>query len=265
MEPKEIVRAYDRRDVPALISGLRYGDPKGRPTAARFLGKLRATDAVGALQDALEDGNHATRAMAIRALGEIGDVSAVRALIGALSKSDLPERSTVGSTLGKLRASEAVPALLNCLDTNDHTLQVSTLIALGQIGDARAIPKVAELAERASSLGVSVRATEVLAKLGDLRAIPQLVSLASETECYVADGRWTTYAPEAPFRWAWGRERTIRWWIRRMATDKLVELRVADAAPAVAAAARTAATLPERHRLRRTAQSVASPLDLRPG
>lgn len=242
MEPKEIVRAYDRRDVQAMISGLRCGDPEGRPLAARYLGKLQATDAVTALQDALADANHATRSMALHALSEIGDESAIQVLIGALARVDLPERSQAATRLGKLRATEAVPALLDCLDAKDGPLQSSTLVALGQIGDARAAPKIAELAEDAPSLGVSVLATKALVELGDARAIPQVISLATETERHVAGGRWTTYMPEAPFQPAWRRERTIRWWIRQWAADTLVELRVGDAAPPVAAAARTAVT-----------------------
>lgn len=52
--------------------------------AARALGKLRATEAVGALVDALGDESPHVRKGVAQALGEIGDPQAVPALIGAL-------------------------------------------------------------------------------------------------------------------------------------------------------------------------------------
>jgi HEAT repeat protein len=257
MEPADIVEAYKRKDVPTLIGALGDSGREGNPMAARYLGKLRAAEAVPALQACLDDEFHGTRSLAMIALGQIGDERAIQALIVALRQNNLEERGSAAMKLGKLQATEAVPALLECLDVDDHNLQMSALWALGKIGDERAIPRVAELAETTSLLGVSTRATDVLAELGDPRAIPQFVSLLTEIDRHFAESEPDSYfAPEQPFKGWWGRPRKVKWWIQKWAARRLVELRATEAAPAVEEAANSASSFRERLLMRRTARRL---------
>lgn len=259
MEHSEIVEAYKRKDVPTLIRGLKESDPKGRPMAARYLGKLRAAEAVPALQECLDDEFHGTRSLAIIALGQIGDERAIQALIVAVRQNSLEERGSAAMKLGKLQAAEAVPALLECLDEGGYDLQMSALYALRRIGDERAIPRVAELAETARTLGVSTRATDVLAELGDPRGISQFVSLLTETDRHLRDGRVETYLPpDTPAslkRW-YSRPRKVKWTLQKWAARRLIELRATQAAPAVENAAKGTTSLRERLLLRRTARRL---------
>jgi len=254
------LRATDA--VPALGEALTDESGKVRSAALHALGEIGA-DAVPALRMCLASSDKYQRRDAIRILGRVGGEDSIAALIEALGDSDPRNMSAAGRELELLHATEAVPALLDCLDEEDNrqvfSRPVSALLVLGRMGDARAIPKVAELAEKAPTLRVSALATDALAELGDPRAIPQFVSLLTETDRHFADGRWATYLPEdLPFKWWTRRPRSARYSIQRWAADRLVELKAADAAPAIDEAAKTEGSRRERRLLRKTARRLRS-------
>lgn len=257
MERSEIVRAYKHKDVPTLIAALKEHDPTDRSIAARYLGKLRAAEAVPALQECLAEESSVMRGSAIHALAAIGDEQAIQALIFVARGGNLRDRRRATWQLGNLGATEAVPTLLECLDKDNDALRISILNALGRIGDERAIPRVAQLAENAPSLAVSTRATNTLATLGDTRAIPQIVSLLTQTDQHLRDGRWRTYYPDDMFLNSRRRKPgSVKWSLKKWAAKRLVELRAVGAASAVEEATKSASSLRERLLLRRAARRL---------
>lgn len=156
--------------------------------------------------------------------------------------------------------SEAVPALIVGLDDPSEQVRMSVLRALAKIRDKRAVPHIARVAEADPALGVSSRATDVLAQLRDPRAIPQFVSLLIETDRHLANGRHETWvAKELQTSFINASYSKVKWRIQKWAAQRLVELRIKGAAPAVAAAARTAGSRRERLLLRRTAWRLRHP------
>lgn len=184
----------------------------------------------------------------------------VARLIQALRHGDSDNRSLAAHYLGSLRSSEAVSALVESLDDPSEQVRMSVLRAVAKIRDERAVSRVAELAETDPALGVSSRATDVLAQLGDPRAIPQYVSLLIETDRHLADGRHETWVAKELQSTSIGTSYSkVKWRLQKWAAQRLVELRARDVAPAVAIAARTANSRRERLLLRRTTWRLRHP------
>jgi HEAT repeat protein len=254
---RDLVAAYDQGDIQTLIAGLSDDNLEIRRSAPYWLGKLGGDEAVTALRPTLDDPNPGVRRDAVYALARIGDASAVEALIEAARHEDVETRAIAALNLGKLRAVEAVPALLECLEVEDYTLQKFALQALGKIGDRVAIPKVAEVQETTPLLGVALQATDTLAQLGGPRGVSQFVSLLTDTDRHFEEHRPGTHSPpDTPLKKWQEKPARVKWWMKKYSADRLVELRAAEAAPAVEQAAATARSIRERLLLRRTARRL---------
>ena len=137
-----LFQARDREDVAYLVDeGLR--DPSNRFMAAKFLGELRAQEAVGPL-------------------------------IRLLQAADTPTRSRAAEALAKIGAKEAVPDLLESLDAeNDMVTKTWFIKALGMLGDKRAVAPLCELLAN-ESLFVRGGAVAALGAIGDPKALEPL-------------------------------------------------------------------------------------------
>lgn len=109
-----LFEAKDRGDIAYLFDGLR--DPQSRSMAAKFLGELKARQAVRPLIQLLRAGDKATRSSAAEALGEIGETEAVADLIERLRlEDDVVPRTFAITALGKLRDERALTPLCELL------------------------------------------------------------------------------------------------------------------------------------------------------
>ncbi len=113
-----------------------------RGQAASTLGKLKATDALPELRQALADGKKYVRILSANALGRIGKEAApaVGALAATLDDPDLDLRRAAVDALGSIgeAAAPATEAIAKQLSTGDNRLKRSARQALAKIGGPNA-------------------------------------------------------------------------------------------------------------------------------
>ena len=109
-----------------------------RGQAASTLGKLKVTDALPELRQALSDGTKYVRILSANALGRIGEdaASAVGALAATLDDPDRDLRRAAVEALGRMgeAAAPATEAIAKQLSTGDNRLKRSARQALAKIG-----------------------------------------------------------------------------------------------------------------------------------
>ncbi len=79
------------------------------------------------------------------ALGKIKDTQAVQALIQALNHEDSSVRGRAVYALGEIKDTQAVPALIQALNHQDSSVHWSAASALGEIGDSEILSRMWKL------------------------------------------------------------------------------------------------------------------------
>jgi len=134
-----LFEAKERADVAYLLDVLRR-DPRLRPMAARFLGELRAREAVRPLMQLLGAGDRVTRSSAAEALAAIGDTEAVPALLERLQdEKEVVPRTFAITALGNLEDARALKPLCELLTDEDVLVRQSAANALGVLGSPNAL------------------------------------------------------------------------------------------------------------------------------
>jgi hypothetical protein len=137
-ETRLLFEAKDHGDVAYLLNVLR--DPRLRFMAAKFLGELRAAEAVRPLIRLLGAGDRVMRSSAAEALAAIGEREAVPALIERLLlEKEVVPRTFVITALGNLGDDRALEPLCNLLTADDILVRQSAANALGQLGRPEAL------------------------------------------------------------------------------------------------------------------------------
>jgi HEAT repeat protein len=140
-----LFEARDRGDVAYLLDALR--DPRDRFLAARFLGELKAREAVRPLTQLLRAGDRATRSSAAEALAKIGEAEAVPELIERLrQEEDVVPRTFAITALGKLGDERALKPLCDLLADDDVLVRQSAADALGVLGHPDAVEPLRQAA-----------------------------------------------------------------------------------------------------------------------
>jgi HEAT repeat protein/DNA polymerase III delta prime subunit len=174
----------DTQAVQALIQALNHEDSSVRWSAAEALGEIRDTQAVQALIQALNDKNSSVRWRSADALGKIKDTQAVQALIQALNDEDSYMRRRATEALGKIKDTQAVQALIRALNDEDSYMRWSAAEALGEIKDTQAVPYLIHtLNDKDSS--VRRRAAEALGEIKDTQAVPYLIHTLNDKDSSV--------------------------------------------------------------------------------
>ena len=144
-----LFQAKEDGDVAYLLDALR--EPAYRFMAAKFLGELKAHEAVRPLIQLLRASDRSTRSSAAAALAEIGAVEAVPELIERVSvEDDVVPRTWAITALGDLGDERAVKPLCVLLTDEQILVRQSAAKALGALGHPDALPalQVAAAKER---------------------------------------------------------------------------------------------------------------------
>lgn len=150
----------DPRATEYLAFALRDRVAPNREAAARALGELGFTAAIGPLSPLLNDPAPEVRAAAAVALDKLGVVGVSARLLDDLEGDDPAYRRQAAATLGRLGDRRAVTYLQTILDDPDSELAANAAASLGVLGDRSATaalyralsaddPMVADAARRA--------------------------------------------------------------------------------------------------------------------
>jgi HEAT repeat protein len=118
-------------------------DPVTRSWAARYLGKLRAVEAIPPLLRLLHASNPHTRMAGADALGMLEAAEAAEPL-AELAEEDPDEavRSRAVTALGKIGDERTVPLLIRLLVSPSRWVRMNAAEALGRFADESAVPAV---------------------------------------------------------------------------------------------------------------------------
>lgn len=119
-----------KKAVEALTKGLEHPNPHVAGTAARFLGKTRATPAIMLLVKALQDPREPLRVGAAVGLGWFKEPTAETALVGALRDDNRHVRRAAMRALGNIGSESAVRAILDSIGDDDSSWSVDIALAL---------------------------------------------------------------------------------------------------------------------------------------
>jgi len=157
------------------IRDLKSPLPAVRRSAAAWLGRAGAREAVPALVAALKDPDAAVRSEAAKALGFIKDARAADALAAALRDPDRNVRFCAAYALGELREPSTAQALLAALDDPEPTVREQAAWALRELHD----PALAKpLAERLARGGPAApHAAWALRQMGIEHIVPAVARL----------------------------------------------------------------------------------------
>ena len=178
-----------RPAVNLLVAELVDKDSPVRIGAAKALGYLKESSALGPLLDVLndEDDDWEVRGEAALALGSFGDVRALESLLNALQDEDEVVRWDAADALGKIRDIRAVGPLIEALEDEEEIVRWEAAESLGELGDKRAIEPLITCLEDENG-DVQSMALEALALLGDLSELERpLVKALMDKEVVIRD------------------------------------------------------------------------------
>lgn len=173
----------DTRALGSLVFRLRYdSDVEVRKSAVWAL-HMGGAQSVGPLIEALQDADEWVRFGAVIVLAKIGDL-AVEPLIDALQDAKPLVRANAAETLGRIGDYRAAEALSQSLNDLDETVWQQAAISLGRIRDARAVNALIKIVHSPASV-LRTKAIKALGQIRDVRAVDPLI-----TVIYQENDRW---------------------------------------------------------------------------
>lgn len=165
--------------VPLLLRALPKAPDAAKCGLINALGRIRSSQAVEALLEAVHSKNSGVVLEAAKALGQIGDARAIQALLPLLGHSNPAVRTNVETalsdlgdsavdplvqilrtpsqaptvraraarTLGVLRREKAVEALIAALEDAEPEVRAQAALALGMMSEDRALPALEQMAQ----------------------------------------------------------------------------------------------------------------------
>jgi HEAT repeat protein len=237
--PPDVEKMKIRRDVQGLIKTLAYKpksykskDINARRSAARALGELKETQALGPLIVALE--NVYIREDAVLALGEMGDKAAIPPLTARLDyKNDYSETANkaIVEALGKIGAPAVETLGLLLKNRENAVIYKAVLEALTGIGEP-AIDMLIGVLESNLDMRQRSDAADVLGKIKSPRSVPSLIASMNDREQWVREA-----AAESLKQIGWdpgNNEDGARYWIVRNRLDNCVPIGAPAVGPLVA-------------------------------
>lgn len=112
--------------------------PMNKALAAKGLGEMGLTAAVGALGPLLKDGRPDVRREAAVALSRLGVMGVASGVLDDLKSASPPFRVAAAEALGRIGDKRAVPGLVEAMKTGEGDVRFAAVEALGRLGDKRA-------------------------------------------------------------------------------------------------------------------------------
>ena len=200
--------------VDEIITALEHENPSVREKAAKALGNLGDTMAVGPLIKCLEDSYPFTRQKAIDALGKLGDPKAVDPLIKCLEDTDPIVKDKAIKALGKLGDPKAADSLMPLLQ--DGTFYVRdaaerTMRELGVSPDEH-IREIRDAKERKGKNEANAykyaRPLSDAAGSGKLEQVKRFIDMGADVDYVVPDTgdgsralHWALFAKSSPTKY----------------------------------------------------------------
>lgn len=185
--------------IRSLINALSDSSAEVRKSAAYSLGRLRATDAVTALQRLVErDPSVRVREMSVWALGNMRAQAAAPALSAAITRdSSADVRGTALWAAGQLDRSELLPALGTALRDPVPENRARAAWAIGTIRPERA-PAALHAAAGDSVATVRHRVAWALGQIRDSASLPTLLKLVEDHDSSVREAAFWALGNQEP-------------------------------------------------------------------
>lgn len=190
-----------RREVDALLGGLKDSDPLIRQKTAESLGRLAEPDILPHLVEALSDSEPEVRQEIVRAIGAIPLENAEDALLKVLREDEVfSVRLIAAHTLRRRGAKKAIPLLLDAIEAGKP--YVGTILAYhSQLkSDRFALARLKGMVQHQSA-AVRREAAFILGRLPDRVSQASLLHLAKdvdpETQCNALYSLWSIGSPKA--------------------------------------------------------------------
>ncbi len=129
-------------NVSKLIQKLENKHPNARAQAAKELGNLKDSHAVGPLINALKDADSYVRGQASKSLGKLKDTRAVSPLINVLKDDYTYVRAEAARSLGEIKDVRAVEPLINFLKEDSTYARENAAKSLISIGPDAITPLI---------------------------------------------------------------------------------------------------------------------------
>jgi HEAT repeat protein len=170
----------DTRALGSLIFRLRYDpDSEVRKSSvwALHMGRERS---INPLIEALNDPDEWVRFGAVIVLSKFGD-AAIAPLCEALRHSNPRVRANAAETLGRIGQKESADALAFVLEDMNEQVWQQVAVSMGRMGDARAVnPLIAIVKDKNSDL--RTKAIRALGQVRDVRAVETLMDVIYEEQ-----------------------------------------------------------------------------------
>lgn len=168
-------------DTKMLVKGLSSGSPSVRRNVALLMGRIRAKEAVSALNFALKDESVFVRKAVVEAFSQIRTADSIKYIVLALTDEDPDVRALAALSLGAIGEKETLEPLSLLLNDKDDSIKVVAAKALGLLGDARAVPVLRRVLEDPNGFVVTT-AMESLGALGGEEAQEALIRMLSSKD-----------------------------------------------------------------------------------
>ncbi len=229
----------DSSALPALTEALEDEDTWVRAAAVRALGEYGLAAPVRQIVELLRD-EKTVRWDAAKVLGRIGGTEAVGGLIQVLNDPDWDVRNAVIRALGQARDTVAIPPLVELLKNEPNfNYRHNAVEALGAIGGPAAVAGLAEVIQDDENRDVRYSAFDGLATIGGAEAVAVLLNVLRNPEsedrdrAAIALGKLKDHAAIPDLLRAL---RDSDEWLRKLAVEALGEIKAEAAATGIMAA-----------------------------
>lgn len=177
----DIFKLIGRPAVPYIVDALSETDPFKRRLAARALGEMKDSTAVGGLLQYTDDPDFRIRAGTVLALGKIGDRRGIEAAVKALGDGDYLVRLDAATSLSIFADPGTIDILIGALSDSYYGVRFQAAEALGNIGQPSVEPVMDALSSTEDTTAFYLL-SEVAGNLKDEKLIKPLMDVLNSDD-----------------------------------------------------------------------------------